>query len=87
MRSPACIAMLVAGSAGTLVAGLVWLARATIDAGEPLPLVHVLTVVGPLLLAAGIVTLRLQKCDGKCTHSSASSAKGGPSLPSPAAER
>ena len=46
--------LIFAGSLGSAFCAWVWFMRATADVGEPLPIVYVLTVVSPVVLAVGL---------------------------------
>lgn len=70
MRKPVGCALLIFGGLSTGVAAFAWWMRATADVGEPLPVVYVLTVVGPLMAIAGGILLRsLHEVPGRADRS------------------
>jgi hypothetical protein len=55
--------LLILGALVTLLVAWLWWLRATADVGRPLPLVYVLTALGPLLAVGGGVLLRARRVD------------------------
>lgn len=58
MRTRIGGAVLLLGCLITVFIGCLWWLRATADVGRPLPILYVLTIVGPLMAIAGGLALR-----------------------------